>query len=486
MISTLNGPDAFVLVTALTELLLAAGGAFMYIRWQRARRQCEALLKEKEVIFGFVHDVGEVFAESDDIAPDLLLKRVLFYALRTTRGASGAVYLFDAAQEQLRVRALSGVFPPLTESLDSRRDPALASRARHIEDLVKSRVVRRGEGLVGTVGETASPILVEDAERDPRVPRHDLDFLRIQSVLLVPMRFHQRVLGVLAVVNRTDGLPFAETDVNLLQALADQASASVHYTGLREALDEKRRIDNDLGVARRIQSSLLPENLPAVPGVEVAAFNEPAQQIGGDYYDFIRIDDDHLGIAIADVSGKGIGGALLMSVCRSVLRAQASGNLSPAAVLRSLNRVLAPDISEDMFVTMLYMVLHVKERRLVVARAGHERPVVIGRAGQVRAVDAPGGAIGILDADAFDAVLGESEVQLEPGDVVVAFTDGITEAQDELGGEWGMDRFFDACKVASAEGPHSVLNNVRQRLRRFVGERAQYDDMTLLAMRQIE
>jgi hypothetical protein len=137
------------------------------------------------------------------------------------------------------------------------------------------------------------------------------------------------VLGVLVVVNRTDGRAFDETDENLLQALADQASASVHYVGLRGALDEKQRIDHDLGVARRIQTSLLPDQLPHPPGVELAAFNEPAQQIGGDYYDVVEIDEKHLGIAVADVSGKGIGGAMLMSVCRSVLRAQAPGNSEP-------------------------------------------------------------------------------------------------------------------------------------------------------------
>ena len=478
------GPDALVLVLALTELLLAGGGAFMYYRWQRARRQCDELLKEKEVIFGFVHDVGEVFAEADKIDPDLLLKRVLFYALRTAKASAGAIYLQDPQTEQLQPRALSGVFPPLTDAVDERTDPGL-SRARHVENLVRTRTIAKGEGLVGLVADTASALLVEDGARDPRVPKHTLDFLKIQSVLLVPMRFHQRVLGVLVVVNRTDGRPFDENDTNLLQALADQASASVHYMGLRETLDEKRRMDHDLGIARRIQMSLLPEKLPHATGVELAAFNEPALQIGGDYYDVVQIDEHHLGMAIADVSGKGIGGAMLMSVCRSVLRAQAPGNLSPAAVLKSLNRVMGPDLSEDMFVTMLYMVLHLDTRKLVVARAGHERPLVVSSARTVRHLDAPGMAIGMADDATFEAGLSEVEYQLEPGDVVVAYTDGITEAMNGAGQEWGLPELVEACQVASDEGAHSVLNNVRARLRRWVGDRAQYDDMTLLALRLI-
>lgn len=476
------GLDSLVMMLAATELLLAAGGAYMYFRWQRAKRQCDELLKEKEVIFGFVHDVGEVFAEAENIDPDLLLKRVLFYALRTTKATAGAIYLQNPQTEQLQARALSGVFPPLNDTVDGRSDPGL-SRSRHVENLVRTRTIAKGEGLVGTVADTASALLVEDAARDPRVPKHTLDFLKIQSVLLVPMRFHQQVLGVLVVVNRTDGRPFDETDLNMLQALADQASASVHYVGLRDVLDEKHRIDHDLGVARRIQMSLLPEKLPHTPGAELAAFNEPAQQIGGDYYDFVVIDDQHLGIAIADVSGKGIGGAMLMSVCRSVLRAQAPGNHSPAAVLKSLNRVMGPDISEDMFVTMIYMVLHLDTRQLVVARAGHERPFVISATQAVRHLDAPGMAIGMTDAETFDATLAEVTYQLEPGDVVVAYTDGITEAMNSAGQEWGLAELVEASQVASGEGAHSVLNNVRTRLRRWVGERAQYDDMTLLALR---
>lgn len=476
--------QSVVAMVVLTELLLAAGGAFMYFRWQRARKQCEELLKEKEVIFGFVHDVGEVFAEAEDVDADLLLKRVLFYALRTTRASAGAIYVQDDSGEFLQARALSGVFPPLTEAVDGRADPGL-SRARHVENLVRTRRIAKGEGLVGLVADTASALLVEDAERDARVPKHALDFLKLNSLVLVPMRFHQKVLGVLVVVNRTDGRPFTETDMNLLQALADQASASVHYVGLRGALDEKQRIDHDLVVARRIQTSLLPEQLPHPPGVELAAFNEPAQQIGGDYYDVVAIDDRHLGIAVADVSGKGIGGAMLMSVCRSVLRAQAPGNLSPAAVLKSLNRVMAPDLSEDMFVTMIYMVLHLDTRQLVVARAGHERPIWLSAAGAARHVDAPGLAIGMTDEATFDQTIGETTVQLEPGDVVVAYTDGITEAMNKEGQEWGLPELVDACQLASQEGAHSVLNHVRTRLKRWVGDRAQYDDMTLLAMRLV-
>jgi phosphoserine phosphatase RsbU/P len=216
----------------------------------------------------------------------------------------------------------------------------------------------------------------------------------------------------------------------------------------------------------------------------LAAFNMPAMEIGGDYYDFFRIDERHLGVAVADVSGKGIGGAIMMSVCRSVLRAQAPGNPNPAAVLKALNRVVSQDMTEDMFASVLYMVLDTVDRRLVVARAGHERPVLFTGDGQdLSLIDSPGVAIGLADPTTFDEAIGETTRMLRPGDVVVAYTDGITEAMTQEGEEWGIDSFLDTVGLAASEGAQSVLNHVRQRLGRFVGTRAQYDDMTMVVLR---
>jgi len=474
--------EAFIAAIALTNLLLAIGGAYMYFRWQHHRRLCERLLQEKEVIFGFVHDVGEVFAESEHIEPDLLLKRVLYYALRTTRASSGAIYLIDQQTEALHARAITGVFPPLVEDASASLDTSV-SKSKHVENLVKTRVIQRGEGIIGSVADLGAPLLIADAECDPRIPRHRLDFLRIRSVLLVPMRFHQNVSGVLAVVNRVDGKPFAETDLSLLQALADQASAAVYYAGLRDSLDEKKRIDHDLSLARQIQASLLPAELPKIPGVEIAAFNQPAKEIGGDYYDVIPLDDRHLGIAIADVSGKSIGGAILMSVCRSVLRAQAPGILNPADLLRSINRVLSRDIAEDMFITMIYMVFHLDTRKLVIARAGHERPLMVRSSRSVELLESRGSAIGLTDPALFDSLLTETSVQLEPGDMVVTYTDGITEAMNSANQEWGADELMKVCTAEVSEGSHSLIERVRQRIQRFVGDHPQYDDMTILALR---
>lgn len=475
------GQSSAFLLSAALQLLLFLVSAYLFFRYLRARRVRDQLRREREVIFGFMHDVSEVFAGADDVSADGLVKRVLFYALRTSGATSGAVYLFEGEGDTLNARAISGLFPPMTDPVSSSFD-AVESKTRYIEQLILARPVRRGEGPVGRVADLGAPLLITDGENDPRVPRHEARQLAIRTALLVPLRFQQQTLGVLAVVNRLDGRAFTEADQSILQALADQAAASLHYAGLRVVLADKKRLDNDLLVARRIQLSLLPKNIPDVPGIDLAAFNEPARQIGGDYYDVVRVDGDHLGVVIADVAGKGISGALMMTICRSVLRAQAPGTHSPAAVLRAMSHVIGRDIADDMFITVLYAVLDLRTMRLTLARAGHERPLLVARDGSVRRIDSPGTAIGMVDVDTFDTIIGETTVDLGTGESVIFFTDGITDALNSADEHWGDERFTASCIASARGGSRALIERVRGDLRHFVGAHEQYDDMTLLAL----
>ncbi|MBA4386403.1 MAG: hypothetical protein C0404_00375 [Verrucomicrobia bacterium] len=453
----------------------------------RLQKQKNALLQEKDLVFNFVYDIGEVFADSDSVDLAALLKRVLSYALRTTNAGAGAIYLLASDDETLHAEAVVGVFPPLSGEIDDGIDTAF-SKIRYVERIVRRQDIKVGEGLIGEVVAQGVPVLVPHGPGDPRVPVYAQDFLQLNSLLLVPMRFRHKVIGVVAVVNRTDGQPFSRTDMDLMQALADQASVAIHYAKFSNALDDKRRLDYDLGIAKKIQAALLPRVLPDIEGVEIGAFSVPAQQIGGDYYDFVQVDDDHLGIVIADVSGKGVSGAIVMSLCRSVLRVKAAGNLSPASVLKQVNRVLCPDLSEGMFISILYMVLNMKKHELVVARAGHLYPVLNSGVGQPWQIESKGMAMGFGTPDMFDAALEEKSVWLKPGDMVVAYTDGVTEAQDRLENEWGLLNLMKATQASAFEGESAtkVADNIHQQLLEFVGDTAQYDDMTLMVLRTVK
>jgi sigma-B regulation protein RsbU (phosphoserine phosphatase) len=449
---------------------------------RRLRRQNIALRQEREVIFDFIHNIGEVFADAEEIHIESLLKRILFFATKTGKSASGVIYLYSPDRTQLFARAVSGIFPPLYDADQVHTDQLLA-KSQHLETLVKTRPVAGGEGLIGLAASVGNGIIIEDAEIDARVPVYKDDFLKLHSLLIVPMRFGNEVLGVIALANRTDGLPFTPGDLNLLQAMADQASVPVHYAGLKADLDHKRQLDRDMQAARQIQMSLLPQSLPQPAGIRLAACSLPAFNIGGDYYDVIQIDQDHIGIAIADVSGKGIGGAMMMAVCQGVLRARAPQEKSPARMLCELNRVLSANLAEDMFITMLYMVFNTRTRELRFARAGHERPLLRrSGVGEPEALNAAGIAIGLADAEIFDSAISDISVQLASGDVVVVYTDGITEALNEKNEEWGPANLLETIGTEAGGGADALIQVIRQRLARHIGAQQQYDDMTLLAL----
>lgn len=476
----------------LIELLVFFAGAAIFaipVQWRSIRRtrkiriQNQRLRQEREVIFDFIHNVGEVFADAEEIHLESLLQRILFFATKTGKAAAGVVYLYNEDRKQLFARAVSGIFPPLYDP-DQVRTDQLFTKSQHLETLVKTRAVASGEGLIGTSAALGSGIIIEDAELDARVPGYADEFLKIHSLLIVPMRFGNEVLGVIALANRTDGQPFTAGDLSLIQAMADQASVPVHYAGLKADLDRKRQLDRDMQTARQIQMSLLPSRLPDINGVHLAACSLPAFNIGGDYYDVIQIDNEHLGIAIADVSGKGIGGAMMMAVCQGVLRARAPQEQSPSRILSELNRVLSANLAEDMFITMLYMVFNIRTRQLCFARAGHERPLLKHPGSEApEALNAPGIAIGLADPEIFDSAIQDVAVQLVSGDTVVVYTDGATEALNDRGEEWGLVRLSETVRDAFPDGVDRLIQTVRNRLAQHIGAQPQYDDITLVALK---
>lgn len=471
----------FVAVAASILALLAL------IALRRLSRRHELLIQERDVVYSFVQDVSEAFVESDSTQIDFLLERVLFYALQTTRACSGAIYFMNAEDATLTARAISAMFPPIAGGFSQADWDSAGSKHRYLDSLIRAQTVSLGDGLVGEVAEQGTPLLLEDAVRDPRVPRFSESALRIDSLLLTPMRFKNTVLGVLVLVNRSDDKPFAQADLNLIQALADQVSLTINFAQFNEELNQKRLLDYDLRLARRIQTALLPRELPAIPCLDLAAFNAPAREVGGDYYDAIRVDENHVGVLIADVSGKGVPGALVMSICRSLFRAQAPGCLSPARVLCAMNHTFSEDRYEDMFISVLYVILDHRDFRLTLARAGHLKPLLTSDTNAIATeVESGGMALGMTDPETFESALEEISLMLKPGDTFIAYTDGVTEAVNSGGEEWGLDALRRAAQATTpATSAAARLEHIKQELARFVGDTTHpADDMTLVILRR--
>jgi len=213
--------------------------------------------------------------------------------------------------------------------------------------------------------------------------------------------------------------------------------------------------------------------------------NVPARQVSGDYFDYIKVDDERLGVAIADVSGKGIPASLIMAICRSVLRSQAIGNPSPADVLQKVNRQLYPDIKEDMFISMAYLVLDHVRGGVTLARAGHDAPLLYQQKSQnVTPLKTPGMVVGIDSGDVFDRLTTDVAVSLERNDCILLYTDGITEALDNEGNEFGLERTIGSVQSSANEGAQAIVTRLIDDLRNFVGSTPQNDDITMIAIRK--
>jgi phosphoserine phosphatase RsbU/P len=292
-----------------------------------------------------------------------------------------------------------------------------------------------------------------------------------------PLIYHGVHYGVVYVESKSTG--FRQEDVDLLQAIATQAGLAIHATRVAAQLARREKLERDLRVARQIQRSLLPANVPQVVGLEFAVHYEPAYQIGGDFYDFIWHDPAHLGLAVGDVAGKAISAALYMARLTSELRSRAAIARTPARLLRRVNQEIANLGDDGMFATLVYCIYDLENRSLVFTNAGHCVPL-LRRGDRVfplqaeRAHTPPLGVTPELEA-------GEARVQLHSGDMLLMVSDGILEARDGRGNEYGLSRLSRRIRTARG-GPEDVIKAILADIDSHASEQAQGDDMTIVAM----
>jgi sigma-B regulation protein RsbU (phosphoserine phosphatase) len=268
-------------------------------------------------------------------------------------------------------------------------------------------------------------------------------------------------------------------------SLAEQCALALGNRQMQQEAKEKDRLEAELRTASEIQRILLPDKAPEMPGFQIAGKNIPARHVSGDYYDFFPVGDKHVGMVIADVSGKGVPASLITAMCRSVLRANARESLSPAAVLSTVNRHLFPDIREDMFISMIYAVLARDGSSLALARAGHTDPLLWRkRDGKVEVISAPGVAVGFDKGDVFDRVTKDVTVKMDPGDCLLLYTDGVNEATDHKGLLFGEEKIHEILAKTAPEGATEVVEGLTQAVGQFMGGDPQQDDITLIAVKR--
>lgn len=471
------------------SLGVLCGAGIGWIFWWTSRReinrldeQRQMLAEEKLIVFDFVHSMVEAIGEG--VTREELFERVVHSAILSTGALSACI--FQQEDQLIRGVAVEGLFPPHRPLPESARSK-ITTRAKFIEQILKAEVFKVGEGLVGSVAQSGIGILIENALEDPRVVKHEDPSLEVRSVIVVPILFRDRKLGVLAIVNPSDGGSFGENDFSLAQNIAEQAGLAIHNLDLMASQIEKNKLDVDLGLAHEIQNMLLPREFPAHPGLDVATFYQPAQKVGGDLYDVFEIDESRIGVAIADVSGKGIPASLLMAICQSNLRHFARHLITPAKVLRALNEILTVEMRQDMFITVTYAVIDLAAKQLILARGGHELPLVIhhanGAPARIDFLASEGMALGMVPAEIFDEAIEELTVPFVAGDVLLLYTDGLTEAIDRNGQEYGKERLAEVASACAASRSHVIVERLIEEVGTFRGRReVQLDDLTLVVV----
>jgi sigma-B regulation protein RsbU (phosphoserine phosphatase) len=408
---------------------------------QRQVRRLEAILDASKILNSTL-DFGS------------LLALILDLAVRNLEATRGTIYLVDQERGELWSKVVKG---------DD--DEAIEIR------------VGIGVGIAGQVAATGETINVEDVGADPRFfsPFDSHAGLGSRNMLCMPMRNRQgTIIGVFQIIDRHRGAFDAE-DERFLAAFADHAAITLETARLHEELVTKRLLDQELQFAATIQQRLLPAGDVRIPGYDVAGAMRPSRSVGGDYFDILPDGDRGAILVVADVAGKGLPAALLVSTLHAALHAYLQADLTFELLLQKLNLMLLETATPERYATLFLADLRTDSHTLRYVNAGHPPPVLLSSAGD-RLLTATGVPVGLLPDMTWEVGC----VSLRPGDVLIAYSDGITEAADETGEEFGSERLHASARHAAGAAAQTIL-----RISREVDAFArgvQADDQTLLVL----
>lgn len=471
-------PSYIVLALAIVALVYA----IRVLRGKLLNKDAELKAFEGEELrmFDFLHDLG--IAIGGDTTANGLYRLIVEGVNRVVAAHGGAIYLLDESRQHLQPKYLSDQCPPLV-AIPAEWHDKVARDPRALESHLKLCQVPAEEGLFGAVLRGGDAVSITDLGAHeafvPGGPAHPAGV----AALVSPLRHAGRDIGVLAVTRRPEDGPFTANDFAVFRSVAEQSAFAIGNALVHREASEKRQIEGELRNAREVQRVLLPQGDPVVPGYRISGSNVPARIISGDYYDHLDLGNGRHGVVIADVSGKGVAAGLLMAMCRSVLRSLAAGYDSPAASLACVNRQLFPDIREDMFISLFYAVIEGDQGVVKLARAGHDAALLYRAEDRsVVQLKPPGLALGIDEGDVFERVTKVEELHMRPGDCLLFYTDGVKEAVDPTGEEFGMERLRAAFLDEAELGAEAVIRGVELALARFAGTAPQMDDVTLVAI----
>jgi len=466
-------------------VILALLGVTMWL-WRHEHSALRKIAEEKDAIeveerrmFGFLHGLGEKLQE--DNSPANMHRYIVEGVAQVIGADAGILYLLDADADQFvpvcQSRRTAPVLPtpPEIDAIEDAKD----AKKRYRSYVRLSSLPSQGN-LIGNTMEANEAIHVERLDEVPGYEEKGHGFQEGVSLVAAPLIYGQKRVGVLAMTGKNG---FNANDREVFGSVAEQCSFALGSAIIHSDAAEKRRLERELNQASEIQRVLLPRTAPALSDYDIAADYRAARIVSGDYYDYLRIDEDRFGIAIGDVCGKGIAASLIMAMCRANLRANSTDNVSASSVLHQVNRSIFPDIKEDMFVSLLYLIMERGSDEITMARAGHEPPLLYRHdTGEVEAIEPPGLAAGVDKGPVFKRTVKDHRFTMSSGDILLLYTDGLIEMENRDADEYGIDRLCDALKRGAESSSEDLVRAITDDVVAFSQGMAQTDDITLIAI----
>jgi len=335
------------------------------------------------------------------------------------------------------------------------------------------------QSLLGWMHLNKKPISINDPKNDKRFSGFQWD-KSIKSVACVPLLVKSKLTGILSVFNKKGGMAFTDDDLRLLYIIASHSAQIVENARLYEEERALLKLKEETRLAREIQINLLPKSNPAVPSYDIAGKSIPALSVGGDYYDFIPIDDDNIAVCLGDISGKGMPSALLMSNLQATVRGQTLISGSPKDCIDRSNRLLFRSTNTDKFATLFYGILNLEKNEFCYTNAGHNPPMFFKDKSNPILLKSGGTILGFMDKIEYQ----DDTISFEPGDLCVIYSDGITEAMDTLRNQFGEKKLKALIKENWNLSSGEIIENIFKAVKEHSRGVPQSDDITMVVIRR--
>ena len=422
------------------QIAIALDNSYLFGRLKKKTLETQTLLEVEKSL-------------SSTLNLNELLELILDSLLKVVKYDAAAIFLVDKEKQEIDHIKARG-FDPLIE-------PDLQ--------------LKMGEGMAGWAAKNKESLIVPNTKDDPRYIEARVE---TKSGMAVPIVSQNRTIGAFSLESDQPDA-YDHDDLELLEAFASLAAISLERARQHEEILEKRRLEEELSIAKRIQKTFLPQKKPQVPGFDISGINIPSEEVGGDYYDFIPINQSQMGIVIADVSGKGIPAALIMASVRAGLIAEIRNNYAIRSIMAKVNNLLFESTASDIYVTAVYGVLDPKNRIFTFSNAGHNAPILRRADGEMKYLIEGGMALGMFENSRYE----ERPLGLDPGEIMVFYTDGVTEAKNQGQEEFGTRRLKQVIEDSRQLGARQIREKIYEAVKKFTGLSHQEDDLTMIVVK---